>query len=129
MNVSDAERLVDELLTAELAKQNQMWGHLNERADVSQDQLLHAGIAQLDALFDRLNGDPTAFDEAPAVYPIDWSGFRDYGSNVANIIVAAAFLLQDAKRRILNGEDTTRTSRRPDQAYNAATGLPNPIEA
>jgi hypothetical protein len=125
----EAERLTDELLSAELAKQNQMWGRTNERADTSQGQLFHAGIAQIDALFDRQEGIEDAFSEPPAVYPEDWSGFRDYGSDIANIVVAVAFFTQEIKRKLLAGEDYTRLARGADQVYRPETGLPNVIEA
>ena len=92
MDVFEAERLTDELISAELAKQNQMWGRMNERADISQGQLFHAGIAQIDALFDRQNGEPDAFASPPEIYPQDWSGFRDYGSDIANLVVAVVLL-------------------------------------
>lgn len=129
LDVLAAERLADELITAELAKQNQMWGRSNERADASKGQLFHAAMAQQDALWARQLGEATAFDEAPSIYPEDWSGFRDYGSDIANLIVAISFLTQEVKRKLMNGEDYTRTSRAPDQAYRPETGLPNPIEA
>ena len=129
MDVFEAERLTDELVSAELAKQNQMWGRMNERADTSQGQLFHAGIAHIDALFDRQNGEPDAFDSPPAVYPEDWSGFRDYGSDIANLVVAVAFFTQEIKRKLINGEDFTRLARGADQAYRPETGLPNTVEA
>lgn len=103
----------DELIAAEVAKQDRMWGVANERADSSHGQLMHAAMAQLDALQDRIQGEPDAFEEVPPAYPDDWTGFRDYGSNVANLVVAAAYLRQEIKRRIANGEDTTRKSRDP----------------
>jgi hypothetical protein len=129
LDVLEAERLADELITAELAKQNQMWGRTNERVDVSKGELFHAAMAQQDALWCRQLGDKDAFDDAPLIYPEGWSGFRDYGSDVANLVVAIAFLTQEVKRKLMNGEDYTRTSRRPDQPYNPETGLPNTIEA
>jgi hypothetical protein len=129
MDVFEAERLTDELISAELAKQNQMWGRLNERTDVANGELMHAGMGQLDALFDRQNGGDDAFEDAPAIYPEGWSGFRDYGSDVANLVVGVAFLTQEIKRKLLAGEDYTRIARRPDQTFNEATGLPNTVEA
>ncbi|ARQ95284.1 hypothetical protein [Bradyrhizobium phage BDU-MI-1] len=128
MDVEAAERLTDELITAELSKQNAMWGRTNERADISKGQLMHAGMAQLDALHERHLGVEEAFIESPLIYPEDWSGFRDYGSDVANLVVAVAFLTQEIKRKLMAGEDYTRTSRTPDQVYRPETGLPNTIE-
>jgi hypothetical protein len=127
LDVLQTERLIDELLTAELSLQNQKWGHLNERADVSNGELFCAALGQLDAIFDRRNGEPDAFESVPEVYPEGWSGFRSYGGDIPNIIVAAAFLLQEAKRLALAGEDYTRLARRPDQPYNPETGLPNEV--
>jgi hypothetical protein len=129
VDVFEAERLTDELISAELVKQNQIWGRLNERTDVANGELQAAGMGQLDALWDRQRGIEDAFDEAPAVYPEGWSGFRDYGSDVANIVVAIAFFTQEVKRKLLAGEDYTRLARRPDQTFYPETGLPNLVEA
>jgi hypothetical protein len=129
LDVLNAERLADELITAELAKQNQMWGSSNERADVAKGQLFHAAMAQQDALWARQLGETNAFAEPPCIFPEDWSGFRDYGSDIANLVVSIAYLTQEVKRKLMNGEDYTRTSRTPDQAYRPETGLPNLIEA
>jgi hypothetical protein len=101
----------DELIATEVAGQDVMWGAANERADSSQGQLLAAGLAQLEALRVRRDGREDAFDYVPPVYPHDWSGFRDYGSDVANLVVAAAFLRQEIKRLIASGADTTRLRR------------------
>ena len=129
MDILEAERLADRLIATEIAKQDEMWGKLNERADTSKGQLMHAGMAQLDALYNRHNGVEDAFDDTPMIYPKDWSGFRDYGSDIANMVVAIAFFRQEVKRKLMNGEDYTRTQRRPDQPYNPETGLPKPIQA
>jgi hypothetical protein len=101
----------DDLIAREVAGQDAMWGRANERADSSQGQLLRAGLAQLQALQFRRDGDAAAFNSPPAIYPADWSGFRDYGSDVANLVVAAAFIRQEIKRLIASGADTTRKSR------------------
>ena len=129
MDVLEAERLADELVTAELAKQNAMWGRLNERADVANGELFQAGLGQFDSIFDRRNGDEAAFDEPPMIYPEGWSGFRSYGGDIPNIVVGIAFMTQEVKRLLLKGEDYTRLARRPDLTYNAETGLPYAIEA
>jgi len=129
MDVLEAERLADELVTAELAKQDAMWGRLNKRADVANGELFQAGLGQFDAIFDRRNGDETAFDEPPMIYPEGWSGFRSYGGDIPNIVVGIAFMTQEVKRLLLKGEDYTRLARRPDRTYNAETGLPYAIEA
>lgn len=111
MDITQAAQTADELVSAEISLQNEKWGDLNERADATKRQLMHAAMAQLDALFDRHCGVEDAFDSPPEIYPEDWKGFRDYGSDVANLVVAAAFLLQEIKRLVYLGEDTTRTSR------------------
>ena len=129
MDVLEAERLADELVTAELAKQNAMCGRLNERAEVANGELFQAGLGQFDAIFDRRNGDEAAFDEPPMIYPEGWSGFRSYGGDIPNIVVGIAFMTQEVKRLLLKGEDYTRLARRPDQTYSAETGRPYAIEA
>jgi hypothetical protein len=107
--------MADTLIFQEIDRQDAMWGVTNNRADTKDGQLMLAGMAQLDALFDRLNGEPDAFASAPEIYPPDWSGFRDYGSDVANLVVAAAFIRQEIQRKIAAGEDTHRKSRDPVQ--------------
>jgi len=121
----DAGAKADELIAAEIALQDKMWGAMNERADISRGQLFRAGIAQTIALHQKTIGLPGAFDQPPAVFPSDWSGFRDYGSDVANLVVAVAFLRQEIKRKIANGEDTTRSKRLPSQPY--TKDQPNPV--
>jgi hypothetical protein len=117
----DAGNKADELISAEIAKQDRMWGVAHERADSEGGELMLAGMAQLDALFDRIFcEEPHAFAETPDIFPECWSGFRDYGSDVANLVVAIAYLRQEVKRLIAGGADTTRTSRNPDtQPYTA----------
>lgn len=110
--------MADSLIAIEVAGQDAMWGPSNERADVSRQQLMHAAMAQLNFLYDRQRGLPYS-KTPPSPYPRDWSGWRDYGSDVANLVVAAAFIRQEIKRKIAAGEDTTRTKRRPDQPYTA----------
>jgi len=102
----------DELIAGEIARQDAMWGVSNERADTTSGQLMQAGMAQLDALYERQQG-YDGFKNVPDIYPEGWAGFRDYGSDVANLVVAAAFIRQEIKRKIANGEDTTRASRNP----------------
>lgn len=124
-----AERAALDFITKELVRQNEMWGPANERVDVSNGELFTAGVGQLDAVFDLRNGDDTAFDEPPQIYPEGWSGFRSYGGDFANIGVAATFLIQEMKRLAMNGEDLTRLSRTSAQPYNPETGLPKAIPA
>jgi hypothetical protein len=129
LDVLEAERIADELVTAELAKSSGMWGGANERSDVANGELFCAGLGQLDAIFDRRNGEEDAFDSPPMVWPEGWSGFRSYGEDIPNIVVAIAYLTNEVKRLLLAGEDYTRLERRADQPYNPATGLPNTVEA
>lgn len=124
-----AERAALDFVMSELQRQNGMWGQANERVDVSNGELFQAGVGQLDAVFDRRNDDKTAFDEPPQIYPENWTGFRSYGGDFANIGVGVTFLIQEMKRLAMNGEDLTRLSRRPDQTYNPETGLPKVITA
>jgi len=106
-----AGKQADEFIAKEVAGQDKMWGVANERSDANSGQLFRAGLAQLEAILLRRGGSDDAFTDPPNVYPEGWSGFRDYGSDVANIAVAAAFLRQEMKRLIASGADTTRTSR------------------
>jgi hypothetical protein len=117
MDHYEAGLKADELIAKEVAGQDKMWGVANERTDSNDGQLLLAGTSQALALIDRRQGDEDAFESPPDIYPVDWSGFRDYGSDVANIVVAIAFLRQEAKRLIASGADTTRKSRQPTQVY------------
>jgi hypothetical protein len=111
----------DILINTEVDIQDRMWGDANERADSTNNQLLLAGIAQLTLTRLKLYGNSPACstDLARLQYPDDWDGFRDYGSTVANLVVAAAFIRSEIKRRILLGEDTTRSKR--DKPYKTAT--------
>lgn len=109
----------DYLIAKEIAGQDKMWGVSNERNDSSRGQLLSAGLSQAWAVDAVRHGVPAdeAFGPPPPYYPEDWSGFRDYGSEVSNLVVAAAFLRQEIKRLIAKGEPTTRTPRKPEQKY------------
>ncbi len=116
MDVRSAKQELAALVAAEMEGQDRMWGPTNERADATKGQLMHAAMAQLSGLDVKL--ETGAFPpEPPTIYPQGWAGFRDYGSNVANLVVAVAFLSQEIKRRLIAREDTTRLSR--DQAKQA----------
>lgn len=128
MDAMEAEKKAIELVVGELGLQNKMWGAANERADASQGQLFHAGFAQLEATLDRQMGYEEAFLIPPHIYPADWSGFRSYGADIPNMVVGVAFLIQEIKRKLMNGEDTARLARGADQVYRPETGLPNTIE-
>ena len=67
-----------------------------------------------------------AFDLARReLFPADWGGFRDYGSDIANLAVVGAYVENEIKRRLLNGESTYRAPRQPDQVYDGSC-QPNP---
>lgn len=99
------------IIRQEVERQNVMWGDINDRADIAHGQLADAALAQMLRLHERRRGVTTAFDRPPGCYPADWSGFRDYGSDIANLAVAAAFIQNEIKRLLRDGADTTRTSR------------------
>jgi hypothetical protein len=127
---SSAGKLADELIATEVAIQDRMWGDANERADSTENQLLRAGQAQLDLTSHILDGHSAQRATSLALlnyYPEDWDGLRSYGSNVANLVVAAAFIRSEIKRRILLGEDTTRTKR--GEPYTVATPYVSSEEA
>ncbi|KOX53875.1 hypothetical protein ADL19_14995 [Streptomyces purpurogeneiscleroticus] len=101
----------DRLVNAELQRQNRMWGV--DRDDHTKGELMMAALSQLDALAVRQDGDAKAFEQVPASYPENWTGFRDYGSDIANLVVAAAWLHQEIARKLRAGEDETRLPRDP----------------
>lgn len=129
MDLAQAGQLADLLIAREVAVQDQMWGDANERADATDNQLIDAAMAQLGFLQLRFTG----LDEAVALqaaeeeyYPTDlgWSGFRSYGSNIANLVVAAAYIRSEIKRRALLGEEITRTRR--NEAWGEKGGTSRP---
>jgi hypothetical protein len=111
MDLLKAQELVDERITAEIANMNGKWGPVSDRTDITQGQFFEAAMAQGDALYDRRNGIEGSFDDEPEIYPQQWEGFRDYGSDFANLAVMAAFCQQEMLRLALSGEDTTRLDR------------------
>lgn len=122
----------EQLVAKEVERQNEMWGSTNERADVSNGELMRAAMSQLIAVGARQEGHADAFDRIPGIYPKGWSGFRSYGPDVPNLVVAAAFLLQEISRKIRAGESTIRLPRNPEtQPYEATqeAGLPNEVKA
>ncbi|GAB6995241.1 hypothetical protein JQ593_22635 [Bradyrhizobium viridifuturi] len=139
INMDDAitttpQMQADNLIAAEIGRQDRMWGDTNDRADISQGQLLQAGVAQLDFIYlATRQGHIWTREEAlklaeQAVFPKDWGGFRDYGSDVANLVVAAAYIRQEIVRRIRNGESTFRSSRNVETQPYAESCKPNVIE-
>lgn len=116
----------DRLVNAEVQRQNRMWGI--ERDDHSNGELAAAAVAQLDELTLKQQGVPEAFKQAHPSFPKNWSGFRDYGSDIANLVVAAAWLHQEIARKLRAGEDETRTSRdTATQPYDQTNGKPDVV--
>jgi hypothetical protein len=115
------------LIETEVAVQDRMWGDANGRADSTDNQLIHAALAQVVVTQAILNNDEDPVGVAKPFYPTGWEGLRSYGSPVANLVVAAAYLRSEIKRRILLGEDTTRTKR--GEAYKASTPYVSSEEA
>jgi hypothetical protein len=124
----------DQLIKEEVDIQARMWGDTNECADTTKNQLIKAALAQLTLLIEKFEQEhrialvdhplsPIGADRRAQLsavllddvrrhcYPEDWDGFRDYGSNIANLVVAAAFIRNEIKRRVILDEDTTRTKR------------------
>ena len=123
-------RAADQLIKNEVHLQDAMWGMGNERSDATQNQLIQAANAQL-ALVGLLTHPglevthEQAMDAARDLYPQTWSGFRDYGSPIANLVVVAAYVRNEIKRRLAAGEECVRVSRDGrTQPYCAETGLP-----
>jgi len=110
----EAGYLADKLIASEVAIQDKMWGVGNDRADATAGQMADAAMAQIGVVALKSRG--VSSDVAVAhckddFYPKDWDGFRDYGSDVANLVVAAAFLRSEIKRKLAAGEDYTRAKR------------------
>jgi hypothetical protein len=106
----------EDLVADEVAIQERMWGLSNERPDVKDNQLIDAAKAQLALVLHIEEG--MREDRATALalldhYPNDprWGGLRSYGSTIANLVVASAFIRAEIKRRLVLGEDQTRTPR------------------
>jgi hypothetical protein len=112
-----AGNTTDALIATEVSVQEKMWGTSEERHDAAGGgQLLAASASQI--LLVKLLEEGCPLEEAleialDAAYPEDWDqgAFRTYGSSVANLVVAAAFLRNEIKRRVANGEDTKRSKR------------------
>lgn len=118
----EASRIASALTDAEFNVQTKMWGA--DRPDYQKGELMSAAMTSLDLVAIKRAGLPsaTAVKIANAdFYPEDWSGFRDYGTDIANLVVAAAFLKSEITRLIAAGEDRTRAPRESHQTYAAET--------
>lgn len=111
---------VDQMIEKEVNVQIAMWGASRLKSSINSSQLLSAAIASASAIWaDRTmpeepGGRVAAFEVAKEnYYPSDWdpTAFRDYGSDVANLIVAIALLRNQVLDMVSNGEDTTRSRR------------------
>jgi len=109
--ISDSQVRAEQLIAREVELQNAMWGEGGERSDTANGELLRASMAQMAAVGARREGNLQAFDNPPGIYPQNWSGFRSYGPDIPNLVVAAAFLLQEIARKIRLGESTIRLPR------------------
>ncbi len=127
--LDNAGKVADALIAAEVAVQDRMWGDANERADSTLNQLIDAALAQIvvtKALLDNCTADE-AVALGKGFYPTGWDGLRSYGSTSANLVVAAAFLRSEIKRRVLLGDSLVRTKR--GEAYTTATPYVSSEEA
>ncbi len=102
----------DQLVAAEVALQERMW----DDGKQSRGQLANAAAAHLYLVEMKRLGvtSSAAVDVAHMrLYPPDWdpTAFRDYDSDIANLAVAAAFIRNEIKRKLRNGEPTTRAKR------------------
>jgi hypothetical protein len=129
ITVQEAADISRVIIAKEVSLQSKMWGDANDRADASSGQMLHAAQAQLELVhskvYERMDQQSALALAKSRHYPKDWSGFRDYGSNIANLAVAAAYLQNEIKRLVMNGEDSFRAPRPASDPYNPETGLPN----
>jgi hypothetical protein len=127
-NIEAAARFARTLIATEVGIQNKMWEDDNARADNANGELMCAAMASLDLVqikeVGKLDSKTAVLIARDDFYPPNWSGFRDYGTRIANLVVAAAFIENEIKRCLVNGEDWTRAKREPDQTYSPATGLP-----
>jgi hypothetical protein len=127
-NPITAGRRADKLIAGEVQLQDAIWGVANDRANVRGGEMLLAATAQLTLVRAKAVVRPELWPEVERqclrnIYPKDWTGFRDYGSDIANLVVAGAYIRQEIKRKLMLGEDATRSSRPKDKPY---TGTDQP---
>lgn len=105
-----AREKASELVSEEIAKQDEVYGPVEERHDCAGNQQFCAAMAIGDALYDRMNGDHRSFDEVPEIYPEDWDWdvFDDHGSTVANLVVMQSYIQQEIIRLLIEGEETVQ---------------------
>lgn len=103
--------IAEQLIASEVAKQNIEWySPSNPRGGTNNGQLLMAAMAYMRAVdmvaHNTLERSREAlFDTCKAVFfPCDWTGFNDKGTDVDNLVVAAAYIQQEIKRRLMLGE-------------------------
>src|SRR5690349_20595244 len=112
MDLNEAVTKAREIIAGEVDRQNRMWGDGNDRADIQNGQLQSAATAQLAAVemfAESIRDGETMtpelrahiFEDAKdALFPKDWGGFRDYGSDIANLGVVGAYIENEIKRRL-----------------------------
>lgn len=112
----DYNKYALKLIKGEYDKQVELWG--DDRDDSDNGEMAQAAMAQIGIAIMRDVGvaDAAAVSSAEEQYfPDEWTGLRNYspdGSNVANLVVAAAYLQNEIKRRLKNGEDPRRVIRK-----------------
>lgn len=127
-NPNEAFAKALDLVRGEVAVQMRMWGQHNERADAKDRELMRASMAQLDLIFIKAAG--LRSREAIKIakedfYPENWNGFRDYGTDVANLQVAAAYLVSEIALKLISGEDFARAPRPSSENYPTDRNTPN----
>ena len=126
----NGQYVIDDVLR-EMIVQLKMWGA--DRADNQSDELIGASIASAAAIhYARLSTSSreNCFADAKSLfYPRNWSpdAFRDYGSDYANLAVAAAYLLNQMLIMRTKGEDMTRSKR--GEPYVQASPRMSAVEA
>ena len=115
------------IIAAEVSVQNEKWGedHTNSPAYANR-QLIGAAIAQAYALSLKtsaegpdanLDSGSTYFSDDAAYWPRDWQGMRDYGSDIANLAVAGAWIAQEIGRLAALGQSQYRRPRGTEEPY------------
>jgi hypothetical protein len=128
-NPEAAFKKATEIVLSELGVQMRMWGTQNERADASDREMMCAAMAQLDLVALKGIGGLRSREAVKVAhadfYPKNWDGFRDYGTDVANLGVAGAYLISEIARKLIAGEDFERAPRPTEQSYPAHRNNPN----
>lgn len=133
-NQEAAAEFARKLLETEVATQMKMWGDVN-RVDGANGELMRAAMTSLDLVFLKTEGkleSHTAEKIARSdFYPENWqpNAFRDYGTRIANLVVAGAFIQNEIVRCLVNGEDWTRAPRPVEKSYTGTQPAMSSAEA